>query len=178
MTINLNLNEQSIDDAIRLVDEYRESLLDKTRDIVDDTARVAENNARQELQQHIWSGETIASLETQKSESQMTVTRVVHVGGAAIWLEFGTGVVANNCSPGTFIHPLAQELGMVGIGMYGNKHGSDPKGWYFYDEEWSGGTLNEYQAYHTYGIPATMFMYNSAKMARRYLPKIAREVFR
>ena len=179
MTINFTLDEQSIDNAIRLVEQYRDDLTPKTRKIVDDAARVAENNARQELQQHIWSGETLQSLQTVKNkDSQYTAASTVTVGGAAIWLEFGTGVVANNCPPGTFVHPKAQELGMVGIGMYGAGHGSDPRGWYFDEGVWDNGTFTSWQTYHTFGIPATMFMYNSAKMARRYLPSIARGVFR
>lgn len=181
MTINFTLDEKSIDAAIRQIEKYRDDLTPKTHRIVDDAARVAENNARQILQEHIWSGETIALLQTVKGKQDTyKASNTVTVGGAAIWLEFGTGVVANNCSPGTFVHPMAQELGMVGIGMYGNGYGSNPNGWFFYeDAEWAGGTFNVYgRTMHTFGIPATMFMYNSAKVARRYLPSIARGVFR
>ena len=186
MTIDFTLDEKSIDRAIKLVEVYKEDLIRNTRNTVDRLGQVAENNARLELQSHIWSGETLASLHTEKNETKYTSSRTVKVGGAAVWLEFGTGVVANNCSPGEYVHPYAQELGMYGIGEYGHGYGSNPNGWYFYDDgqydaEFVGGTQNTYNTgrpIHTFGIPATLFMYHSAWAARRELPKYAREVWR
>ena len=83
-------------------------------------------------------------------------TANILVGGAAIWLEFGTGVVTNNSYKGGYVHPKAEELGMYGLGEYGYGHGADPD-------------------YH--GIPATMFMYHSAWNARRDIPYLARRIW-
>jgi hypothetical protein len=56
-----------------------------------------------------------------------------------------------------------------GIGTYGKGHGADPNGWYYPDEagEW----------HHTYGIPATMFMWRSAQTTRAKIPEMARRFF-
>lgn len=178
MTIECSLSEKDLDRAIRLVELYKKDLDGKTNVFVDHVAKVVEDNARSELSPHIWSGETIASLHTEKmADKGHTRSRKVTVGGAAVWLEFGTGVVANACPPGTYVHPLAQELGMSGIGTYGEGHGSDPKGWYFDEGVWANGTFTSWQTYHTYGIPATMFMYHSANLARRSVVRLAKEVF-
>lgn len=186
MTIECTLSEKDLDRAIRLVELYKKDLDGKTSVFVDGVARTVESNARNELSNHIWSGETMASLHTEKMANKgHTYTSRVIVGGAAVWLEFGTGVVANNCSPGEFVHPMAKELGMYGIGEYGHGWGSNPNGWYFYDDgqydaEWVGGTYNTYntgKSIHTFGIPATLFMYHSAWAGRRALTHIAKGVF-
>ena len=171
MKLDIELSEQSIDRAIRLIDSYTKDLDGKSRVLVDHIAQKVEDSARVELQQHVWSGETIASLHTEKlADRGHTKSSKVTVGGAAVWLEFGTGVVANGCAPGEFMHPKAQELGMYGIGEYGRGLGSDPNGWVFFDDV-TGSLM------HTYGIPATMFMYHSAWAGRRLITPLAREVF-
>lgn len=179
MTIECSLSEKDLDRAIRLVELYKKDLDGKTSVFVDGVARTVEGNARNELSNHIWSGETMASLHTEKMANKgHTYTSRVIVGGAAVWLEFGTGVVANNCSPGEFVHPMAKELGMYGIGEYGYGLGSSPNGWYFdSDAEWANGTYNVYERHHTFGIPATLFMYHSAWAGRRALTHIAKGVF-
>jgi len=179
MTLDIDLDEKSLDRAIRLLELYQKDFMPKVHVVVDHLAKAAEDNARAELQQHVWSGETIASLHTEKQDGKYTATRTVKVGGAAVWLEFGTGVVANNCEKGEFVHPYAKELGMYGIGEYGYGLGSNPKGWYFdSDAEWANGTYNVYESHHTFGIPATLFMYHSAWAARREMPRYAKGVFR
>ena len=96
-------------------------------------------------------------------------TAHILVGGAAVWLEFGTGVVANPVGVGGYAHPMAAELGMYGIGEFGHGHGADPNGWWYYDETG--------RKRHTFGIPATMFMYHSAWNARRDIPYLARRIW-
>ena len=74
---------------------------------------------------------------------------------------------------------------MYGIGEYGHGYGSNPNGWFFYDDgqydaEFVGGTQNTYNTgrpIHTFGIPATMFMYHSAWAGRRAITRLAKEVF-
>ena len=186
MTIECSLSEKDLDRAIRLVELYMKDLDGKTNVFVDNVAKTIEDTARSELSNHVWSGETLASLHTEKmADRGHSRSRKVSVGGAAVWLEFGTGVVANNCAPGEFMHPLAKELGMYGIGEYGHGWGSNPNGWYFYDNgqydaEWAGGTYNTYntgKSIHTFGIPATRFMWHSAAEARYRLIRLAKGVF-
>lgn len=178
MTIECSLSEKDLDRAIRLVELYAKDLDGKTSVFVDSLAKIAEDNARNELSKHVWSGETLASLHTEKmADRGHSRSRKVSCGGAAVWLEFGTGVVANNCSPGEYMHPLAKELGMFGIGEYGHGLGSNPNGWFFSKAEWDHGTYNVYERYHTFGIPATRFMWDSAAETRYRLVKTARGIF-
>ena len=169
MTIDLNIfDEDAINEAIMSVQIYRDSIDQKASKLVGEVSERVEEYAAYELSKHVWSGDTLASLKRRYKVGAMTA-RVI-VGGAAVWLEFGTGVVANDCVKGEYMHPKAVELGMFGIGEYGHGRGSDPNGWDWYDD--SG------QFWHTYGIPATRFMYHSAWNARADLPGLARRIFK
>ena len=167
-TIEFELSEASIDNAIEQVESYKKKVKENTKQLVEEAATTLEEYAAFELSKHVWTGETLASLRKEFSRNSMTAR--VLVGGAAVWLEFGTGVVANGVSAGTYVHPKASELGMQPIGQYGWHHGSYSTGWYYYDEEG--------RRRHTYGIPTTMFMYHSAQNVARDLPEIGRRLFR
>lgn len=169
-TIEFELTEKSIDGAIRKLDLYIKDLQAKTSQLAGILAQRVEEYAAYELSKHQWTGETLASLRSVHHADSYSA-RVI-VGGAAVWLEFGTGVVANACSPGTIVHPqhlLDGETLISGIGMYGFRHGSDPNGWWYKDETG--------QSRHTYGIPATMFMWNATETTRRELAELARGVY-
>ena len=169
MTIEFNVfSEESIDDAIKAVEDYKKDLHGKTSELVDEVATLVEEYAAYELSKHVWTGETLDSL--RKEFNRGSYTARILVGGAAVWLEFGTGVVANPVGVGGYAHPKAAELGMYGIGEYGHGHGADPNGWWYYDEEG--------KSRHTFGIPATMFMYHSAWNARHEIPALARRIFK
>ena len=168
MTITFELSEASIDSAIEQIESYKKKVQANTSKLVEEAATLLEEYAAFELSKHVWTGETLASL--RKVVRQGGYTARVIVGGAAVWLEFGTGVVANPVGVGGYAHPKAAELGMYGIGEYGHGHGADPNGWWYKDETG--------QTRHTYGIPATMFMYHSAWNVRRDLPDMARRIFK
>lgn len=167
MNIDIELSEESIENAIRQIEDYAKDLKAKASELVRDVTYEVRDTAAFELSKHIWTGATIASLKSEYKIGDMTAR--VLVGGAAVWLEFGTGVVANPVGVGGYAHPRAAELGMYGIGEYGHGHGSDPNGWWYYDDNG--------KKHHTYGIPATMFMWHSAQNARRDIPWIARRIF-
>ena len=170
MTIEFELSPKSIEGAIHRIDLYTKDLLKKTELLVDKLAEDLKANAEQELISNAIDDEqfdtTFDSLAIEKSGQY---TRNVLAGGGAVWLEFGTGVVSNPVGVGGFAHPKAQELGMYGIGEYGHGWGANPYGWWYNDAT---GTKH-----HTYGIPATMFMYHSAWQTRAKIPEIARRLF-
>lgn len=158
MTIDIVLSEKSIDSAIRQIEEYEKQLHEKTSALVKETAQNVKNRAANVLAQHVWTGETLASLRTiDREDTKNTSKSVVQVGGAAVWLEFGTGVVTNNSSVGGYVHPMGAQLGVYGLGTYGQGHGAEP---------------------NFHGIPATLFMWNSAQAARRDIPDLARRIYR
>lgn len=167
MILNLELTDESLDEAIRKVEQYSKDFKDKTAQFVDEVASRVKTSAVEHLAGHIETAETIQTVQVQHRIG--TYTANVIAGGAAIWLEFGTGVVANHAFPGEYLHPKAVELGMAGLGTYGEGQGANPWGWWYYDETG--------RRRHTYGIPATMFMYYSAMAAREQLPGIARRIY-
>lgn len=166
-TIEFELSENSIDNAIRKLDYYAKDLQAKTSLFAGVIAKRVEEYAGYELMQHVDTMETLTTLESIHNPGSYTAR--VLVSGAAVWLEFGTGVVANPVGVGNYAHPKAAQLGMDGIGEYGHGHGADPNGWWYYDAEG--------RKHHTYGIPATMFMYHSAWNTRRDLEELARGVY-
>lgn len=155
MNIDIELSEESIENAIRQIEDYAKDLKAKASNLVRDITYEVRDTAAYELSKHIWTGATIASLKVEYKIGDMTAR--VLVGGAAVWLEFGTGVVTNNSSVGGYVHPMGAQLGVCGLGTYGQGHGADPD-------------------FH--GIPATLFMWNSAQTARRDIPNLARRIYR
>ena len=170
MTISFELSEKSVEGAIHRIELYTKDLKTKTEILVDKLAKDVRENAERELVANANGDEqfdsTFDSLTIEKSGQY---TRRVLAGGDAIWLEFGTGVVANPVGVGGYAHPKAQELGMYGIGEYGHGMGANPKGWWY--------TSASGESVHTYGIPATMFMYHSAWQTRAKIPEMARRLF-
>ena len=90
---------------------------------------------------------------------------VLSVGGAAVWIEFGTGVLAN---AGNDPHPKRDELGMNAWGTYGKGLGTDI--WEF--------PSKKYGWIPTAGIPMNPFMYETAQSLRFVLTDFAKEAFK
>lgn len=81
-----------------------------------------------------------------------------------LMIEFGSGWKFN-----TVPNPKASELG-YGVGTYPNQtHAFDPDGWYYLgeDDKW----------HHSYGVKATMPMYNADMEILMNIHRVAREVF-
>lgn len=118
---------------------------------------------------HIDTGETVSSIHGYRNGDK----GVIVAGGAAIWLEFGTGVVYNGEG---YNHPKAQELGIYAHGTFGKGHGASFNGWYYPDP--NGTHIFNGEPYsHTLGIPANRFMYNTAQMLIKNYPEMAKEIF-
>jgi len=170
MTLDLVLNEKSLENAIHRVELYKNDLQTKTRILTENIAKDLKENAENQLINHVETGETFDSLRLDDvREFKYGFSTRMIVSGAAVWLEFGTGVVANHATPGEYLHPKAVELGMSGLGTFGDGKGSSLWGWWYYDENG--------RRRHTYGIPATMFMYYSAWATREKIPSMARGLF-
>lgn len=155
----LRLTPQGIDAAIREIKRNRLEVDKKVQELISVMVAEGEDYAINTVG-HVDTGETLASIHGYREGNK----GVIVAGGAAIWLEFGTGVIRNSER-----HPKADELGMKAWGEYGKGHGKDPNGWYYPDGEgWS----------HTYGIEANMFMYHTAQYLKQIFTEKAREVFK
>ena len=168
MNILLNpFDVKSIDNAIRMVEQFSKETLDKIDALIH--AMVVE-------------GETVAMtlcLPAETGDTQISITRESKVegartdavgyiiaGGAAIWLEFGTGVAKNDAG-----YPGVKPEGIVGYGEYGQHKGATGKPWVYYDER-----QGKFRA--TRGIAARAFMWQSATYLRKHFPEIARKVWK
>lgn len=85
--------------------------------------------------------------------------------GTLVMIEFGSG-----CRFNSVPNPKADEFGF-GVGTYPNQtHAFDPNGWYYLGEDgkW----------HHSYGVKATMPMYNASTEMMLNIYKVTKEVFK
>ena len=162
MKIECTLSPSSLANDAKQLTEYAESLPGKAEKLV---RSLGEFGAEQAVSNygntHIDTGETVESI----MYIHKGTSGYVQAGGAAVWIEFGTGVIKNTGAP----HPKAGELGMSAWGTYGKGYGADPNGWYF-PSHYFGWTL-------TQGIEMNPFMYKASQEMRRELLDKAKEVF-
>lgn len=162
--ITVPLSEEGLNRAADWLEDYAKRILPKNaRALVSRMVGQGEQWAINEMG-HIDTGNTVASIIGYRNGDK----GVIVAGGASVWIEFGTGVVANS---GSEPHPKATELGMSPWGTYGKGHGASFNGWWYEDPEGSG------IYHHTMGIPANHFMYNTAQTLRRECPDWAKEIF-
>lgn len=163
-TIRMNVSVQSIDKAIKELEAYKVRIEQRLNQLIDrmcmDGAAYAILNLT-----HVDTGLTQGSIIGYREGNR----GIIEVGGNAIWIEFGTGVLGN--SGGDSVHENRAELGVSDWGTYGQGNGSNPGGWYYYDES-DGGKLK-----HTFGIPMNPFMEWAAKRLESEFKSKAREVF-
>lgn len=163
MKISIALSEKSIGDAIKRLNAYKRDLNRKIQALIAAMVQYGEDYAINEVG-HVDTGETLATIRGYRNGNK----GVIVAGGAAVFLEFGTGI-RHNTPAGTSPHPKGAELGMT-IGEYGKGQGANPGGWWYYD---SAGQIR-----HTYGVAANLFMWRTARELERVAPELAREVFR
>lgn len=159
--IHVSPTKEGLEYAAQWINNYAADLSKKAEAVVDSMLSKGEAFAFFTLG-HIDTGETLNSIIGYRNGN----AGVLMVGGNAVWIEFGTGVVAN---AGNAPHPKASELGMSPWGTFGQGKGSNPNGWWYYGDDG--------KVHHTYGITGNRFFYNTAQMLRRQYPEIAKEIF-
>jgi hypothetical protein len=160
--ISVALTPESIGAAVKRLKQYKADLNRKTQALLDAMVAFGEDTAIN-LLGRVDTGGTLETIQGYRNGNK----GVIVAGGAAIFLEFGTGITHNGPA-GSSPHPKGSELGMT-IGGYGQGKGADPGGWWYYDEA---GRLR-----HTKGVAAQMFMWKTARELERIAPELAREVF-
>lgn len=162
--ITVPATQEGLREAANWLMKWKTKILRNAEKLLDKMLKEGEQYAFLGAAAHIYTGVTIDTIMSYREGNH----GVLLVGGNAIWVEFGTGVIANDYEP--YPHEKAEELGMNAIGTYGKGHGSDPNGW------WYQGDDGEY--HHTYGIPSDPFFYNTAKMLRKEYARMAKEIFK
>lgn len=160
MKIDISLSASEISKAANELRKYAESLDKKGERLVKDLGNAGIEYANMYLA-HDDTGETRSSIQFNHEGKD----GILSVSGAAVWIEFGTGVLAN---AGNSPHPNRDEVGAVPWGTYGKGLGIDI--WEF--------PSRQYGWIPTAGIPMNPFMYETAQSLRFVLTDFAKEAFR
>lgn len=170
MTILLNpFDVKSIDNAIRMVEQFSKETLDKIDALIH--AMVVEGETIALALCHAESGETQMSIiqESKVEGARLGAVGYIIAGGAAIWLEFGTGVAKNENAGVSY--PGVKPPNIVEHGHYEKGKGLSGDLWAYYDDK-------QGKVRVTRGIAATAFMWHSATYLRNHFPEIARKVWK
>ncbi len=166
-TIKMNLSAGSIQNAVKELQRYKQSLISKNDLFVQRLAEVGIPviNANIAAAQ----GDSDKNHNTYiKLNSFGSYSRAVLVveGADLLMIEFGAGIHYNTPA-GTSPHPKGQELGYT-IGSYGKGHGAEDY-WYYQAETG--------ESVRSYGTESTMPVYKASVEIRQKIREIAKEVF-
>lgn len=171
--IKMKLDEASISKAIEEVKAYQKKVENAGNEIAKRLAEIGYEVAYQVMSGHVFSGETVESLQVvEKGEGKYVLTAS---SKAILFFEFGAGV---RYGAG---HPLAGELGF-GPGTYpGAGHWDDPNGWWFPTDDSRLIIKRDASGQgwgHSYGNQPYMPFYNASKKMREDLLKVSKEVLK
>ena len=159
--IKMNLSTKSIDQAIKELKAFRNSLESKKEQLLEELANIGVREASVRFTTAMYDGVNDSSVTLETISNGYCIKAE---GKAVAFIEFGAGVYHNPGEP----YPNPRPSGIVGIGEYGKGHGKR-QAWGFKDD---GGEL-----VITHGNPAAMPMWYASEEMRSKILKIAQEVF-
>lgn len=173
-TLKVKLNNHSVENAIKAVNEYSGSLETRTRVFVGKLTEMGLEVAKARIAEAPL-GKYVSISVNYKNPPYGCVAMLYATGqelysemgegsvNALLLIEFGAGVAVNPES-----NPFAGQFGM-GVGTYGKGHGNDPSGWNYLDKN------GKWQ--HTLGTKATMPMFKAWETMMQNIQRVAEEVF-
>lgn len=159
--IKMGLSASSIDDAIKELKVFRDSLERKKDRLLEELAKIGVREASVRFTTAMYDGNNDSHVTL---EPNINGYAIVARGHAVAFIEFGSGVYHNSGEP----YPNPRPAGIVGIGEYGKGYGKR-QAWGFKDD--SGDLVI------THGNPAAMPMWYASEEMRSKILKIAQEVF-
>lgn len=159
--IKMSLSTASIDDAIKELKAFRNSLDRKKDKLLEELANIGVKEASVRFTTAMYDGVNDSSVTLETIADGYCIKAE---GKAVAFIEFGAGVYHNPGEP----YPEPRPSGIVGIGEYGKGYGKR-QAWGFKDE--SG------ELVITHGNPAAMPMWYASEEMRNKIQKIAQEVF-
>lgn len=170
-TIKVPFTVAGLDEAIKQIDAYKQSLALKCQELATRIAQVitwsAQNGFNTALAEDLIHEEGRTANVTVDAEADGSLIVVIARGKDAVFVEFGAGVY-NNGTVGSSPNPNGEKLGFT-IGSF-SSHAPDKKAWGFRETE--DGPLHL-----THGTPAAMPMYRGVQEAKQMMLQLAREVF-
>ena len=159
--IKMDLSTSSIDNAIKEIKAFRDSLNTKKYRLLEELTKIGLGEASVRFTTAMYDGVNDSDV---KAELTHFGYRIVAQGHAVFFIEFGAGVYHNPGEP----YPDPRPKGVVGIGEYGKGYGKR-QAWGFVDD--TGDVVV------THGNPAAMPMWYASEEMQRNILKIAKEVF-
>lgn len=159
--IKMDLSTSSIDDAIKQLKAYRNSLDTRKDKLLERLGEIGVREASVRFTTAMYDGTNDSSVSLENNKNGYVI---VASGHAVAFIEFGAGVYHNSGEP----YPDSRPDGIVGIGEYGKGRGKR-QAWGYKDE--SG------ELVITHGNPAAMPMWYASEEMRSKILKIAKEVF-
>lgn len=159
--IKISLSSKSVEQAIRELKAYRDSLESRKQKLLEELANIGLKEAQVRFTNAMYDGVNDSEVTLKTIENGY---QIVAEGKAVAFIEFGTGVYYNPSEP----YPNPRPDGIVGIGEYGKGYGKR--------QAW--GYKNESdELVITHGNPAAMPMWYASEEIRNSILKIARRVF-
>ena len=165
--IKMNLSVNSIENAIKEIEKYKQSLSVKTEQLIKELGKIGIERIESSMTniEGDSSPEHTASVNVTSSGNRVRATIILQ-GEDIAFIEFGAGVHYNGAVGSGY--GFGKKLGYT-IGSYGKGQGANDS-WVYFDEEqghfrWSQGTK------------AAMPMYNASVDIREQLIGVARKVF-
>ena len=159
--VKMSLSVDSIDNAIREIKAFRDSIEQKKYRLLEELTKIGLREASVRFTTAMYDGVNDSHV---RAELTHFGYRIVAEGKAVAFIEFGAGVYHNPGEP----YPDPRPTGIVGIGEYGKGYGKR-QAWGFRDD--SG------ELFVTHGNPAAMPMWYASEEMRSKIQKIAQEVF-
>lgn len=171
ITISI-FDADSIDKAIKEVNEYRKWLKKCTEKFIEELANEGLKTTQANFLKADYDGTNDVSVHVEKRDEHTTA--VVAVGASVLFIEFGTGITYPDN------HPEAGENGMI-RGGYGYHLGNLKNGWRYQGDPGTNGQVITSGSHagmvHTYGNPANMSMYNAVRDLEQKFTEIAQRCF-
>ena len=161
MTVDVNIFDYaSVSRAQRRLDEYYADLIEKSNELCERLAEIAQDEAQTLFYGAEYDGINDVDVYIDQIQNGYSV---VAQGDAALFIEYGSGVTRGKGHP---------EPEGYGPGTYpGKGHWNDPKGWYLPVD-----ALGE-RGIHTYGNPPAAAMYRAKQEVIDRAQEVADEVF-
>lgn len=174
ISINI-MSNKSIQNAVKEVENYAYSLTDKCNELVKKLLEIGVKTAEMKIKDSPL-GKYVSVSTDISAEEMGTKGVLISIGeikksegfapfSTLLAIEFGAGIHYNPIP-----NPNADKLG-YGVGTFpGQLHAFQDDGWMYWDED-------EQKWKHSYGVKATMPMYNASIEMMERLVTVAKEVF-
>ena len=170
--ITVELNERSINAAIKELESYKKWLKEKTEELVKELAKQGVEIAKLKFASAAYDGTKDVSVSFKQKKD--TRYAVMAVGGTVLFIEFGTGITYPDDHP-------EKPAGLIGRGEYGHKLGRLPNGWRYNGDPGTNGVVIM-QGKHagmvqTKGNPANASLYLTERELETKFKEIVKKVF-